>query len=86
MERQLFEWKDWDSLDDHACLQFANCRLKVKIGRFDIGDTIATIVLNYEKGRMDFYAPEGNEPMASFELLLTVGSEVKLDETAESEV
>lgn len=49
MEHDLFEWSAWDQMDD-TLLQFYGCTLKVPIGRFNIGEMVPIIIVNFETG------------------------------------
>lgn len=54
MERDLFDWSGWDLLDD-ALLQFYGCVLKVPIREFKVGDTVPSIIVNFESGTLSLY-------------------------------
>lgn len=61
MERQLFEWKNWDQLDV-AALQFYDCTLKVDIGGgYKKGDSVKSIVVDFNEGFLAIYDDEGKE-------------------------
>jgi hypothetical protein len=49
METDLFTWSSWDLVTD-TCLQFYGCMLKVPIGRFNIGETVPIIIVDFEHG------------------------------------
>lgn len=51
METTLFDYEEYDLLDT-LILQFYNCTLKVNIGRFEAGDEIDCIIMNYDKGKI----------------------------------
>lgn len=54
MEKDLFEWIDWD-MNETMCFQFYNCTLKVPLFGLPVGTTVETIVLDYEKGTIEGY-------------------------------
>lgn len=58
MERVLFDWCGWDGLDP-GVLQFTGCTLKVPIGRFNIGEFVPVIVVDFEHGNIQLIAKDG---------------------------
>lgn len=73
MEKQLFDWKSWDDIDGMT-LQFYDCTLKQKIGDFDVGTEIRTIVVDFERGLLDLY--DNTQSLGTFHLLLSVGKKL----------
>lgn len=49
LERQLFDWQGWDSIDEGA-YHFYDCLLKVDIGEHKAGSTVRGIVVDYQRG------------------------------------
>lgn len=52
MEKQLFDWENWDTVDTMV-FQFYNCVLKKDIGSHKVNDPIDYIVVNYEDGYLE---------------------------------
>lgn len=75
MEKELFEWDNWDS--DIFAFIFYNCRLKVAIGEYPVGTFFDSARLDFENGKLGFYDVNAVEPMAEFSLKLVVGEKVK---------
>lgn len=58
MERELFDWCEWDSLDT-GVLQFTGCTLKVPIGQFKTGELVPVIIVSFEAGILQLVAKDG---------------------------
>lgn len=76
MEKELFDWENWDELST-CTLQFYNCSLRVPVGQFSVGTKFETICLSFEEGVMTLY-PDGNKPDETFQfkLKLSVGEQI----------
>lgn len=61
LESSLFEWKEWDELDDPGNLQFYECTLKKDIGSFKKGEGIFTIAMIYSESYIELYKYEETE-------------------------
>ena len=70
MEKQLFDWKNWDE-NDVGIYIFYDCTLNIDIGRHIKGSQIPSIYMDYQNGIMQFQNDDG---MATdkFKLSLTV--------------
>lgn len=51
MEKELFDWKDWDEMDTLA-VYFYECVFKKPIGKFKEGDLVDGIFMEFNKGYM----------------------------------
>lgn len=71
MEKELFDWTDWDQLDT-ASFSFHQCVLRKDIGGLRSGMAVDCISVDYERGKMDFYSYERDDPFATFKLGLVV--------------
>jgi hypothetical protein len=69
IESQLFTSESWDQVDT-LCFQYYECILTKDIGKYKKDSIINTIVIDFEKFKMDFYY-EG-DITDSFELILSV--------------
>jgi hypothetical protein len=69
MEKQLFDWFEWDVIDD-GVFQFYNCTVK-NIPDYKPGTKISTIVMNYQNGTMTFM-DEHSQEMKKFNLQFLV--------------
>jgi len=76
MERQLFEWENWDEVDV-AFLQFYQCKLIVDIGPYKKGDMLSCIAINYQDGVLEVYSDDG-EAIYRQKLILSLGETVKI--------
>jgi hypothetical protein len=81
MERELFDWTDWDG--DSDCMTFYNAVLKKQIGSYPVGTKFDGANVMWDKGLLQFYRlgePEGNFTptivVAQFRLHLEVGEQV----------
>lgn len=59
MEKELFDWDNWDQLDT-GCFQFYPCTLKVDIGNQEAGAIIPVITINIEKGFIQLNSESGD--------------------------
>jgi hypothetical protein len=51
MEKQLFDWEEWD-VSDEGVYVFVTCTLKIPIGQFEAGDQFDWIMVNYQLGKI----------------------------------
>ena len=58
MEKQWFDWEDWDQID-MMVFGFHNCVLKTQIGPFYMGMVIPYVEINYEEGKIVLYNIDG---------------------------
>ncbi len=59
MERKLFDWCGWDQ-PDVGTFKFTGCTLKVPIGAFKVGELVPVILVNFDGGRIQLLAKDGN--------------------------
>lgn len=57
MEKQLFEYEDWDVVDT-MLFSFYNVILVQQIGDFPIGSKFESACINYETGELTLYEKE----------------------------
>lgn len=62
MEREFFDWDNWDELDVTA-LQFYNCVMKKDVGPIKSGDKINCIAVDFQHGYMIFYNEDGTKEL-----------------------
>lgn len=75
MEKQLFDWSTWDQFDTSGFV-FYKVTLKVDIGPYLAGQKFKAASMNYENGKLDFYAKGDEEtPTYSVKLGLNVITE-----------
>jgi len=70
MERQLFDWENWDSVDEGAMI-FYDITMKVDISYIKIGTKFKSVCVDYQRGLLEFYDDEG-KPMCKWKLELKV--------------
>ncbi len=58
MERQLFDWANWDVIDEGS-YQFYDCVFKVDFGPFKAGQKCDEIVVDYQNGFMQYFDKDG---------------------------
>lgn len=82
MERQLFDWTEWDG--DLECMIFNNVVLKVQVGKYLPGTPFDSATVMYDKGilqlcnagpMVDNYAPVN--VMGEYKLALVVTETIK---------
>lgn len=83
MEQQLFTFNDHDDIST-LVFNFYCCILKVPIGKYKAGKEFNKITLDYERSLIELY-DDTDEPVARFELLLSIGKPLQLDESAVKE-
>jgi hypothetical protein len=66
VERQFFDWTEWDDLGDYM-LQFYDPVLKVDLGEFKAGQKFNTATVNFQNGEMEFYN-DNDDVIATFQL------------------
>lgn len=71
MEKQLFTWGSWDSIDT-LFMSFTDCTFIKNVGKYKAGDKAYCIDMDYENERMDVYesADNLNTPSTTFKLEL----------------
>lgn len=77
MEKELFEWKEWDPMDT-LVLCFYNCTLIKQIGKFPPGFQTSAITMDYEEGKISIYL-EDSDTTVSYKLNLGIGDEITGD-------
>lgn len=77
MEKEFFEYEDWDPLDT-LVLCFYNCILLKQIGIFPPGTYVASITMDYEKGYISIYKNiEDSDTEYKYKLKLSIGDELE---------
>jgi hypothetical protein len=51
MEKELFDWSNWAQLDIRYFVYY-DCILKQAIGKYNKGDSISDIIIDYGKGEL----------------------------------
>lgn len=74
MERELFDWENWDSLDT-AAMMFYNATLKRDIGPHKVGDKFPSIELDFDYGFVRLY-DNNDQILGKYRISLTVGEEI----------
>jgi len=69
MEKELFNWSEYDSTDDN-CFIFYKCILKQDIGKHKKGHLIETIMVDYEKGELVIQIDSSNEEKFKMKLVI----------------
>lgn len=71
MEKQLFTWGSWDSIDT-LFMSFTNCTFIKNVGKYKVGDEVYCIDMDYENGTMSVYESDDDldTPSATFKLEL----------------
>lgn len=54
MEKQLFDWKDWDEMD-FLVVEFYNCTFNTDVGKYKKGDKVSSILMDYSNGTIKIY-------------------------------
>ena len=49
MEKQVFDWEDYDEVDT-AVFNFYDCTLKAQIGKYVVGSIFSSICVNFDEG------------------------------------
>ena len=70
IEKQLFDWKEWDDLDT-IDMVFYDVTLKAKIGKFEAGTKFDSVALILSKSTIELYE-KGSSIPHTFDLKLTV--------------
>ena len=72
MEKQLFEWKEWDQVAT-GCFFFFCITLVKQIGDYEVGTTFDSAIVNFETGELTLQKDK-NDPRSStvFQLRLEV--------------
>lgn len=70
MEKEFFDFEDWDELDIAIC-QYYNCRLNKDINQFNKGSEFEMITMDYSRGIITLYK-EGDKSY-TFPLILSIG-------------
>jgi len=71
MEGQYFDWEGWDQQDAIA-FSFYNCTVTKAFGPFSVGDKISDIFVDYEKGVLEAYAPDGEKVLFTGRLTMSI--------------
>ncbi len=78
MEKQLFTWQGWDSLDLFI-LQFTGISLIKKLGNLEVGTAFDQAVIDFENGDLELvnYVPNSKtrEAKELYQFKLTLGVE-----------
>ena len=78
MEKQLFTWQGWDSLDLFI-LQFNGISLIKKLGNLEVGTAFDQAVIDFENGDLELvnYVPNSKtrEAKELYQFKLTLGVE-----------
>lgn len=69
MERQLFNWTDWEELG-FMILYFYGCTFNKKVGKYNKGDKVEGISVDYSRGTMKIY--EDPDSCITYKLSLLV--------------
>lgn len=69
MEKQIFDWEDWNNLDT-AAFQFIDCTIKEDFGPLKKGETYQSISVDFENGFLEAFNEE--KPLIKVNLKLTV--------------
>lgn len=69
MEKLLFDWEEFDSIDD-SCFVFYKCILKQDIGKHKKGHLIETIMIDYEKSELVIQIDSSNEEKFKMKLVI----------------
>jgi hypothetical protein len=81
MERQLFDWAEWDEVDN-VSKNFYKVVTKVQIGPYPPQTFFDTAYINFDDGLLAFY--QKGEQVAVFKLNLVVGEAVASPTAIES--
>lgn len=75
MERQLFDWEDWDSFGEQIWY-FATITLRSPVGPHPIGARFSGAVLNLEEGKITLQQGDNCESEETYTLTFVVGARV----------
>lgn len=70
MEKQLFDWVDWDQSDTTAFM-FYDVTLRLPIGKFPAGTKFNSAYIDYENAKLEFFN-DGETPEFTGSLSITV--------------
>ncbi len=73
MEREWFDWKDWDGDQDY--MQFYNVVLTKQIGRHQPGTKFSSACINFHAGVIEFF-DDLNEVVGRHRIGFAIGEEV----------
>lgn len=70
MEKELFDWVDWEEVDSGSFI-FFHITLKKQIDKFPVGTGFSSASLDYGNGKLEF-RDEKDDLMGDFQLELKV--------------
>lgn len=79
MEKQWFEWREWDQLDAFIVL-FMDCTLIADVGPYKAGQMFDSITMNYEDGTIQFRKTDSETDYEDFHFSLVLGAKIEKSE------
>lgn len=79
MEKQWFEWEEWDQLDPFL-VQFLDCTLIADVGPYKAGQKFSIIIMNYEDGTIQFRKTDSETDYEDFHFSLVLGNKIEKSE------